>query len=92
MSLTIFSEVEKEQERQKRLKREGKIRFTASDQKPTDAAKLTVLASQVGGASDAVLEKRGVLREELVKVAAVAVAWINAIDRAAETQIEAQAG
>lgn len=43
-----------------------------------------ILAEEVGEAAEAALENdqgRGELREELVQTAAVAVAWIEAIDR-----------
>lgn len=95
MSMTVFGDIARERERQQRLKKDGKLRWTCADQKPSDSNKLAVLAKQMGDVAVEVLGQEHVtadLRHELVQVAAVAVAWIEAIDRAAETQIEAVAG
>lgn len=56
-----------------------------------DPMRYVVLGEEYGEVGNALLEQRdraGELRAELVQVAAVAVAWIEAIDRALETKAE----
>ena len=78
-----------ERERQETLKAEGRFRYTCADVEMSDGERMCVLVEEVGEAARAVLEQRRLandshgkdLRAELVQVAAVAVAWIEAIDK-----------
>lgn len=92
MSMTIFGDIARERERQQKLKKSGQLPWTCADQKPSDGNKLSVMAKQVGDLATEVLvnedDHRASVRAELVQVAAVAVAWIESIDRASETQLE----
>ncbi len=73
-----------ERVRQERLKDSGKFQHTCADPEMTDAERSLVLLEEVGEVARALLDAEGAaaLREELVQVAAVAVAWIEAIDDA----------
>ena len=83
--------VRAERRRQETLKAEGRFRYTCADVEMTDDERMCVLVEEVGEAARAVLEKRRLandthgkeLRTELVQVAAVAVAWIEALDKSA---------
>lgn len=87
----ICDEILDERARQERLKAEGKFTHTAADPELLDGYRLTALVEEVGEAAEAVLERNGFigkpkgtdLRKELIQVAAVAVAWIEALDRGA---------
>jgi hypothetical protein len=71
--------------RQVQLKTEGRFEHTCADPEATDGYRLTVLVEEVGEVARAVLESDGRgLREELVQVAAVAVAWIEGLDAEGE--------
>ena len=85
----ICEEILDERARQARLRAEGKFTHTAASPDLPDGYRLTALVEEVGEAAEAVLERNGFigkpkgtdLRKELVQVAAVAVAWIEALDR-----------
>ena len=85
----ICEEILDERARQERLRAEGKFTHTAASPDLPDGYRLTALVEEVGEAAEAVLERNGFigkpkgtdLRKELVQVAAVAVAWIEALDR-----------
>ncbi len=78
-----------ERARQERLKLEGRYKFTCADLEPSPCEKLAILGEEFGEAAHEVNETigghakldRAALRKELVQVAAVAVAWIESIDR-----------
>jgi NTP pyrophosphatase (non-canonical NTP hydrolase) len=92
----IFALVIEERKRQDRLMALGKFAFTCADKDGlTNAEKLTVLIEETGEvarailnlsqlASDALLKNRVVceykLQEELIQVAAVAVAWLESLE------------
>lgn len=77
--------------RQEDLKVSGRFEFTCADGGMSNAEKLTVLTEEVGEVAREVLTQDGrrlardtigtreQLRKELVQVAAVAVAWIEAL-------------
>lgn len=86
-------DVSDERMRQEHLKAEGKFTLTCADEM-SNGARLAVLMEEVGEVARAILEggidgevshdKHGKdLRKELVQVAAVAVAWIEGLDRGA---------
>ena len=92
----VMLEVIRERFRQEDLKEQGKFRWTCADVRDPngvvifDPDRLTVLAEEFGEVSHAVCDtmSQGALpgseeklRAELVQVAAVAVAWIEAIDK-----------
>lgn len=68
----LFLEVAREMERQ-----DAKF---GSQRKHSDLLWLAILTEEVGESAKAILENSN-LREELIQVAAVAVQWVNAIDR-----------
>ena len=84
-----------ERERQERLKEQGKFTHTCADPEMTHAERLPVLIEEVGEVARALLEQGHLpneqshdlhgadLRRELVQVAAVALAWLEAVDDAA---------
>jgi len=87
--------IKAERLRQEQRKAEGRFTHTCADPDPgamTDAEKLTVLVEEVGEVAREVLTQDGrrlardtegtreALRTELVQVAAVAVAWVEALD------------
>lgn len=77
-----------ERHRQDDLKLAGRFAYTCADPELTHAERLTVLGEEFGEVCHEVNEaigghaklRRDKLRKELVQVAAVAVAWIEAID------------
>jgi hypothetical protein len=83
----VLAQVHMERARQEVLREDGKFPATCADPSRPDTAKLPVLIEEVGEAARALCEAGGAtdvqsagLRAELVQVAAVAVAWIEAID------------
>ena len=86
----VIERVVKERRRQDELKAAGRFRFTCADYGMLDADKLCVLTEEVGEVAREVLSlatlvtdgagKREALRQELVQVAAIAVAWIEALE------------
>lgn len=89
--LDILHEVRQERIRQEELKAEGRFLFTCADNGLTNAEKLACLIEEVGEAAREVLTQPDrplasdtigtatALRRELIHVAAVAVAWIEAL-------------
>lgn len=85
----VLSLVVDERERQDRLKDQGRFKYTCSDPEMTHPERLAVLVEEVGEAGHEVNEAIGghrpldlqKLRKELVEVAAVTVAWIEAVER-----------
>jgi hypothetical protein len=83
----ILSEIHAERDRQEKLREEGRFTHTCASPDLPDATKLAILVEEVGEAARAVIEKgrhandvHGVeLRKELIQVAAVAVAWSEAL-------------
>jgi NTP pyrophosphatase (non-canonical NTP hydrolase) len=75
----VLAEVGRERSRQEQLKAKGKFTYTCADAEMTDGQRLAVLVEEVGEVARAMNDGKG-LREELIQVAAVAVAWVEAID------------
>lgn len=88
----VLEEVYRERNRQQELKAKGKFKWTCDSPSQSDARKLTVLAEEFGEVSREVCdsmiaddkgEPGGMhlvrLRKELIQVAAVAVAWAEAL-------------
>lgn len=85
----VLNEVARERLRQETLKAEGKFRHTCADTGMDDGDKLAALAEEFGEVAKAMLHRRmlvsdggGDLHEELIHVAAVAVAWAESVRRA----------
>lgn len=78
--------------RQEELKASGKFRYTCADAEMLNSERLTVLVEEVGEVARAVLETgnlandkhQGDVKKELVQVAAVCLAWLEATDKPAE--------
>lgn len=88
----IYQDVLEERARQEQLKAEGKFRYSCADLECTDDIKHRYLTEEVGEVSRELNERetalwKGVpydsanLRAELIQVAAVAVAWVEALDK-----------
>jgi NTP pyrophosphatase (non-canonical NTP hydrolase) len=83
--------VKNERYQQERLKAEGRFEFTCADSGLTNAEKFTILGEEFGEVAQEVLTQaerrlardtvgtREALRKELTQVAAVAVAWVEAL-------------
>lgn len=87
----ILSDVVEELKRQDLLKKSGKFAHTCADLEMTHLERLAVLAEEFGEVAHEINEGIGgrpidekKLRTELVQVAAVAVACIEAIDKSRE--------
>ena len=76
----VLIDVAAERLRQEGLKASGKFPATCADPIP-DGAKLAILMEEVGEVARAINDRqsRDELRAELVQVAAVAVAWLEAM-------------
>ena len=91
----IYEAIADERARQNQLKAEGKFMYTCADPQMTDGARIAVLGEEFGEVCRAALE-RGVdgemsydkhgkdLRKELIQLAAVSVAYIEALDAVAK--------
>jgi len=79
----ILYSVKCERIRQEELKKHGEFEFTCADAAMPLATKLAVLVEEVGEVARALCDDESVdrLRDELVQVAAVSVAWIQALDK-----------
>jgi len=88
----VIADVVRERLRQERLRAEGRFQFTCAEEGLTNAEKLAVLMEEVGEVARDVLNQEdrhlcthdvvstpAKLREELIQVAAVAVAWAEAL-------------
>lgn len=90
----VLALVAAERERQEVLKRSGRFKHTCADTGLTDAQKLCILTEELGEVARAVQEaadtagdKHGKdLMEELVQVAAVAVAWVEGVMKAGRAE------
>ena len=79
--------VRRERARQDELKNAGRFKATCADDYLDDAEKLAVLMEEVGECARAVLERDRLvsdthyanLKQELIQVAAVAVAWAESL-------------
>ena len=86
--MDVFARIAAERVRQQELFRAGKFTFTCASTTADDNRKLRVLTEEVGKVAEAIdaLENKNDwkrfdhLREELVQVAAVAVAWLEAME------------
>ena len=77
----ILDEILAERERQEHLKASGKFDYTCADLEPSAGAKTAILGEEYGEVCRAVCEEdNDQLREELIQVAAVAVAWVQSLD------------
>lgn len=89
---TILYQISLERDRQEALKSEGRFKFTCADPEMATGDKSMVLGEEYGEVCTAALEATGLsfdlhqphLRKELIQVAAVAVAWIEALDKDTE--------
>lgn len=76
----ILSKVSDERIRQERLKAAGKFPYTPEDPQCSNQEALTILVEEVGEVARALQEKDVEnLKDELIQVAAVAVAWVEGI-------------
>lgn len=87
----VLIDVGSERLRQDILKEQGRFQFTCADDGLTNAEKLACMTEELGEVAKEVLTQEGRrlardslgtsagLRKELVQVAAVAVAWIEAL-------------
>lgn len=82
----VLEEVRRERERQESLLAAGRFPFTAADPTRLNAEKLPILGEEFGEVSKEVYEDglgaRGAaakLRTELIQLAAVATAWVEAL-------------
>ena len=86
--MTVFERIAQERVRQRELYLTGEITFEVASTVPDNNRKLRVLTEEVGEVAEAIdfLEdddtkvRREHLRTELVQVAAVAVAWLEALE------------
>lgn len=74
--------VDLERDRQEQLKHDGRFAHTCADPELVDHDRLPILLEEVGEVAHALNEGKPVaeLRRELVHTAAVAVAWIEALE------------
>lgn len=83
--MAIYAAIDVERARQERLKAEGRFDFTCADPALGHLAACAVLTEEVGEVARAVMGREGLvrdggdLRKELVQVAAVAIAWLEAL-------------
>jgi NTP pyrophosphatase (non-canonical NTP hydrolase) len=83
----VAMEIIAERERQGELKAAGRFKYTCADPELSSGEKLAVLAEEVGEVARALLEASGEvsdvhgqkLRDELIQVAAVAMAWAEGL-------------
>jgi NTP pyrophosphatase (non-canonical NTP hydrolase) len=69
-----------ERYRQQELRDKRRIPFTCDNASIAPEKKLAVLVEEVGEVASALQPDGGNLREELVQVAAVALAWLEALE------------
>ena len=88
----VVMDVVKERMRQDELKNAGRFKFTCADDGLLDTERLAILVEEVGEASRAVLNAQRLvddkmvfaeleLKKELVQVAAIAVAWLEYLEK-----------
>jgi NTP pyrophosphatase (non-canonical NTP hydrolase) len=84
--VSVLDDVADERYRQERLKAAGKFAHTCADVELSDDACCRVLGEEFGEVCRALNDgDLANLREELIQVAAVAVAWIERINRGDKT-------
>lgn len=91
---TILRDIHRERLRQDQLKAEGRFAYTCADPEMTHSERLTVLGEEFGETCHEVNEGIGAnrkvnlmkLRKELIQVAAVAMAWIESVEREINTK------
>lgn len=84
----VLEDIRKERLRQEILKSEGRFKYTCADPEMTHMERLAVIAEEFGEAAHEVNETISGhhemhvtnLRKELIQIAAVACAWVEAID------------
>jgi hypothetical protein len=84
--VTILWDIRHERKRQESLRESGKFKATCATRgadQMSDHECNTVLGEEVGEVARAILERTD-LRDELIQVAAVCVAWIERIDATAD--------
>ena len=84
----IFAHIAFERARQERLKAEGKFEFSCADDGINDYERFSILAEEFGEVGHELNEgiprdqaNKEKLRDELIQVAAVCVAWVEHIDK-----------
>lgn len=82
--MDVLKDVAFERIKQEQLRVAGKFSHTCASQQLKDGQKLAVLVEEVGEVAKAINESSGSdsLRNELIQVAAVAIAWVESIDQA----------
>jgi len=87
--IRIYGEIEHEVSRQVLLQEQGRFQHTPKDSDLPDTSKFGMLAEELGEVARCVLANAGLvqekpsmvnLREELVQVAAIAIAWLESPD------------
>lgn len=78
--MTIWDEIQAERARARRLRDEGKFPYTPDEPDCPDEHALAILVEEVGEVAQAVLQGRPELRDELVQVAAVTLAWLEGLE------------
>lgn len=84
-----LQDIHRERDRQRDLKEAGKFKYEPSDLELSHDQRYTILGEEFGEVGHELNEgivktiDKKKLRKELVEVAAVAVAWIEAIDKGA---------
>lgn len=85
----IFQAIDAERDRQEALRAAGRFAHTCASPNMADGDKLACLGEEFGEVAKALLQLHGTgsttdatmeLRKELIEVAAVAVAWVEALD------------
>lgn len=81
--LGVMAAVSLERDRQEQLKHAGRFAHTCSDVELDELERFAILVEEIGEVARALNDDQGRarLRAELVQVAAVAVAWIEGLDR-----------
>lgn len=81
--LSALAAVADERQRQESLKAAGRFEFTCADPGMPDLLRLAALGEEFGEVCRAICDGSppAELRQELVEVAAVAAAWVEALDR-----------
>src|SRR5258708_27176055 len=88
----IFRDILHERARQEHLQAKGRFKYTCADPRMAVGDKALALGEEFGEVCQAVLEEADLsydkhptmsVRKELVQIAAVAVAWVESIDHAA---------
>lgn len=89
LAVRIFGDIIDERRRQDQLRDSGRFTHTCADDGQTDFARLATLGEEFGEACGAAAQAAGActdrttadLRKELIQVAAVAVAFLENLDR-----------